>query len=296
MSIKDTTFISAIELMTGQLLVAAQNNTVDIVDAPHSLVKQLSNDGTWSEPGHLPWTTSSATYLPNKDAIIMISSIGKILEYGLNGHNLYVLDESLKAEYIDIRFIRNLSGTTYCGGVDNVLYKCDSGRWSRVPILENSNDSDIDSLENICSISDTELYGFGWNGAILTNAFGEWTKIPSPTNVILTDGDVLNDIVYIGGQVGMIVTGRFNDWSVVENDVLKQDIWSVRAFGDAVYFSCMSGILRLKGDELTLVKQLGPDMRTAMSLFVGPSGLWSVGASDIVLFDGDQWHTIAQSD
>ena len=64
---------------------------------------------------------------------------------------------------------------------------------------------------------------------------------------------------------------------------------------DAFYMSTISGIYKLENGELSLFQGLNETIRTAYSLFVGPSGLWSVGSSDIALFDGDDWHTIAQS-
>ena len=78
--------------------------------------------------------------------------------------------------------------------------------------------------------------------------------------------------------------------------MLTKDIWSVRKYGDAVYFSTLSGILKWKDNKLSIFKQLNTDMHTSMILFTGPSGLWSVGTSDIALFDGENWQTIVQKD
>jgi len=296
MDLNSVKYLSGVELENGNLIMAAQNSTADIESYPHTLLRVRSVYGDWSEAGYVEWATSDVSYNIGNNGIILLSAEGDVLDFSLSGHQRTKITDGDSEDIVNFRFIRNIDGVTYAGGVNNSLFQFAGSNWSKVHDGDIIDAPDLKSHEGLVGFNASELYAFGWGGALYSNVGGLWEKIETPTNVILTDGDVLGDTVFIAGQVGTIIKGRADKWEVVENDLLKQDIWSVRAFENAVYFSCLSGILRLKKDELTLVKGLGSGMRTAMSLFVGPSGLWSVGASDIVLFDGEDWHTIAQSD
>lgn len=105
----------------------------------------------------------------------------------------------------------------------------------------------------------------------------------------LVGADVLGDTVYACGVGGTIVAGRGDSWEVVENGLTGEDLWAVRAFQDAVCFAGEFGVLVLRDGSLGLASMVNPEMRTASDLFVGPSGLWSVGATDLVRFDGTDW-------
>lgn len=298
MDLEKLIFLSGTELSDGTLLVGAQDDDVDIMDDPHTLILKRSSHGEWSEAGHVEWASAGVSENARGDGISLLGPTGSYLDYTLTNHlrEDVIKDVDEEDPPTVFRFCKTVNGALFAGGTDRFLFQFVDSTWREIGIDDMKTGPAPRSFENLCGFGPNELYAFGWDGIVWSNISGAWQQVASPTNLILTDGDTYDEKVFIGGQIGTILVGRGDNWSVIKNDVLPQDIWSVRAFGDAVYFSCMTGILRLKGDELTLIKQLGPDMRTAMSLFVGPSGLWSVGASDIVLFDGDEWHTIAQSD
>jgi hypothetical protein len=298
MTLKSAVFLTGVEKPNGDLLMGTQNGDFDILATPHTIIKSGTKEGSWSDLGQLSWTSACASKNVGNDGVVFLGPYGRWLEMSEAGPTKGNIIPDVDEEDPDttFRFLKPIAGSLYAGGTDRHIYRQTEHGWSAVHSDRMISHPVVGSAENLTGFGEDELYAMGWDGDLWTNVSGEWQPIDSPTNVILNDGDVLDDTVYIGGQIGIILKGRGDDWTVIENDVLKQDIWSVCAYGDAVYFSCMSGIMRLRGDDLELIKTLGPDMRTAMSLFVGPSGLYSVGASDIVLFDGNEWHTIAQSD
>lgn len=298
MTLDGLLFITGVELPDRTLLIAARDADADMDEDPHTLILQRSPDGQWTEPGHVEWASIAVCGNGPDNGMGLLGRYGKFLEFRQDGHTRadVISDVDEEDPPTVFRFLKSINGQLYAGGTDRYLYRFISGRWTEIGPEDMKCVGEIGSIENLTGFGTQELYGVGWSGEIWTNAHGAWRQIESPTNIILNDADVFNGDVYIGGLVGTILKGRGDSWGIIDHDILEQDIWSVRAFGNAVYFSAISGIMKLEDGTMTLFKTLGPDMRTAMSLFTGPSGLWSVGASDIVLFDGDQWHTIAQSD
>ncbi len=291
------TFVSAVELADGTLLVAAQDNNFDIMEHPHTVFLLRSSDGTWKEAANTGFTSAGISNNANESGIAAVSADGECVELRLDGHARMNLTDELDAAETGavVRFIKSLDGEIYAGGTNRYIFQHAQNGWEEIGVDEMRGGTGSKSFDNITGFGRNELYAFGWRGIMWSNEGGKWHQVETPTNLILNDGDIHGEKAFIGGQVGTILTGRGDAWELIENDVLPQDIWSVRSYGDAVYFSAMSGILRWKDDNLTLFKGLGPDMRTAMCLCTGPSGLWSIGASDIALFDGEAWQTIAQS-
>lgn len=296
MDISSFVFLSGMELADGSLILGVQDSEIDSEEIPHTLIRMRQADGQWVSKGHGNWTSTGVCPNATGDGLAMLGPEGEFLDLRLDGKLRNEVFEGNEHIECVLRFLKAIDGTLYAGGTNHFVFHLDGENWVEIGTDEMREAPRPRSFDSVAGFDAKELYTFGWKGVIWTNESGQWHQIESPTNLILNDGDVHDEHVYIGGQGGTILKGRGENWEVIPNDVLTQDIWSVRSFGDAVYFSMSSGILRLKDGELEILKQLGPDMRTAMSLFVGPSGLYSVGASDVALFDGDDWHTIAQSD
>lgn len=296
MDVDNLTFLGGVELADGSLFLGVQRNDLDVKETPHTLMRLRTPDGQWSKKGNGNWISTGVCGNVNGDGIALLGPEGEFLDLRLDGHTRNEVLAGKEDISCTLRFLKPIGDAIYAGGTNQHIFYFDGKSWVEIGVPEMRDAPRPRSFDGIAGFDSHALYAFGWKGRIWTNDGGQWREVESSTNVLLHDGDVHGGDVYIGGQLGTILKGRGDDWDVVENDILDQDIWSVRSFGDAVYFSMASGILRLKGGELEFVKKLGPDMRTAMSLFVGPSGLYSVGASDIVLFDGTDWHTIAQSE
>ncbi len=296
MNIDNLTFLSGAELTDKSLFMVCQDSNLDIMELPHCLFRHRSANGDWISKGHGPWISTGITCSSSKNGVVSLGAEGDFLELQIDGSKTRnnIIEENDK-RMVTFRFIKLIDGILYAGGTNNYIFRFTNNKWTEIGTDAMRKDPvRLKSFENATGFNAEELYTFGWEGAIWSNFSGGWQKIVSPTKYILHDGDVHNEHVYLGGQLGTILKGRNDNWEVIQTGP-NVDIWSVKSFGDSVYFSTMYGILRLKNDKITVFKELGPDMRTAMKLFVGPSGLWSVGASDIALFDGKKWHAIEQN-
>lgn len=297
MTLNNSVFLSGVELPDGSLMMGAQNGDFDIAATPHGIIKARSPEGEWRDAGQVRWTSACVAANPAGDGVTLISAYGRWLELRKDGHAKGSIIEDVDEDDPPtvFRFAKTIAGQLYAGGTDRFLFRQASTGWERVSSEAMVNSPEAGSAEGLAGFGPDELYAVGWDGEIHTNHGGEWHRVQSPVELILNDADVLGDRVYIGGQTGVILEGRGSEWGVIENEEMPDDIWSVCGFQDAVYFASTSGILRLRDGELSLVRALGPDLRSTMTLFTGPSGLWSVGSSDIALFDGESWRTIAQS-
>ncbi len=295
MNLDKYNFVKGVELKDNTLIFAVENS--EFSTTPHTLILFRTPEGIWSQPGHLPWPPSAVSSNTDGTGLFSISPIGKVLDIKKDGHsNIHIYKE--KQTKTEFRFSKSIDNVMYAGGTNRFLFKFSGLEWSEISNDEMKSTIGVKEpkcFENITGFNQQELYAFGWRGVIWTNKNGEWHKVISPTNRILNDGDVNDSTVYIGGQLGTIIKGRGDTWKLIKNDKFTDDIWSVCSYGDAIYFSTNSGIYQLKDDNLTLFKALDKEFRSSMHLFTGPSGLWSIGASDISLFDGEKWKSIAQS-
>lgn len=296
MDTNNLTYISGAEVADGNILICCQYKELDIRANPHTVYRVFKQNGETIDLGHNVRLTSGITQSKTQNGVVTLDPKGEFLEYQSNEE--YIRNNILE-NYGDLsltfRFIKLINETLYAGGTNNYIFGFTNNKWTEIGIDAMRREPAPMSFENITGFHKEELYAFGWKGVIWTNSSGKWKKIAPPTKYILNDGDVHNNNVYIAGQSGVILKGRNDKWVVIPNNVNNYDIWSVKSYGDSIYFATIRGILRLKNDKLTLFKELNSDMRSTMNLFVGPSGLWSVGESDIAVYDGNQWQTFKQN-
>ncbi|WP_299190493.1 hypothetical protein [uncultured Aquimarina sp.] len=289
-------YISGAEVNDGNVLICCQYKEFNFNTHPHTVYRVFTKKGEEIDLGHNERATSGITRSITNNGVVALDPKGEFLEYQSNEE---YLRNNILEDYVDLRltfrFIKLIGDTLYAGGTNNYIFSFTNDKWTEIGIDDMRKEPAPMSFENITGFHKEELYIFGWKGVIWTNSSGEWKKSSSPTKYILNDGDVHNEDVYIAGQSGTILRGRNDKWEIIPNNENNYDIWSVQSYGDSIYFATVNGILRLKDDKLTLFKELSPDMRTTMNLFVGPSGLWSVGESDIAVYDGNQWKTFKQN-
>jgi len=296
MNIDNLRFLSGAEMSNKSNFIVCQDSNLDISKYQHSLFRMRTADGEWLKKGNSPWVSTGISTSSNGNGIVSLGPDGEFLELQFDGsHTRDNVLKNYKNINLTFRFIKLIDGILYAGGTDNYIFSFINNKWTEIDTDAMRDVSVPKSFENVTGFHAKELYAFGWEGAIWSNSTGKWKKISSSTEYILNDGDVHNQHVYIAGQLGTILKGRNDQWEIIDNRGLDLDIWSVQSFRDSVYFSTARGILKLENNKLTMFKSLGSDMRTTMNLFVGPSGLWSVGTTDITLFDGEQWHTIEQN-
>lgn len=99
-------------------------------------------------------------------------------------------------------------------------------------------------------------------------------------------------MTYIAGHRGVLLQGRNDMWSVINQTEVVDDIWDLEWFVDALYVSTMSNVYRLKQSQLEAV-DFGDDRpKSCYQLSAGQDVMWSNGEFDLMSYDGIEWTRI----
>lgn len=240
--------------------------------------------------GHRPWWCADLTLLPG--------SLRSWLAVGEYGEVLVLAGQNMNQEHIlgpddrgPLRGARLIGDSIYAVGADLQVYRRDAGCWrSMGPDPRLGRGSGI--LEAIDGFSNRELYASGWKGEIWRYQRDEWRLSPTPTNLILSDICCAGDgRVYACGQGGLIVHGRDDQWSVLDIHNEQPDLWSICWFKNRIFIASMQDIYLIEGGKV-----LRTDAAEAGSSFydlsVAGDTLWSIGAKDLLRYDGIRWERI----
>ena len=141
--------------------------------------------------------------------------------------------------------------------------------------------------------SEEDIYAVGWDGAIWRYDGHAWTQADSPTNIVLTDVCCGGDgNVYACARLGLLLRGRGDRWSVIEHNSMEDDIWSMNWFQGRLYLSTMQELFILDKDVLEAVDMGDDPPDTCHKVSSAGGVLWSVGAKDVMAFDGTNWTRI----
>ncbi len=253
----------------------------------HTFVFQWQRDAEWRGK-RLEWTSSSVCFarVP-KPEVILIADSGR---FGVWGNGDYqegeiVASGDRRGRFRQIRIIKDIP---FAVGTRGLAYRRDQTGWTRVGA-----NVPHASFEAIAGFSHDKLYAVGWDGAIWLLERGNWAETASPTNVILTNVCCAeDDVVYCCGQRGTLLKGRSNAWEVIDHGATNQDFWDVHWFMGKLYVSTVSFLFELAGDRLELVP-FGEDKPSSCYHLASADGvLWSIGAKDVMAFDGAAWSRI----
>lgn len=297
MDIQGLDFVRGVEMADGSFVLAAQDPSVSLRSNPHTGLAIWTKDQGWEELGMEPQITTDMTTAKGGTVAVLMDPFGNVLEFDGD-----YLDESKitgdgdQAPKYEMRCIRGIGQSVHAGGVARQGYRMvASGAWESTTPGSMHKFDDPTAFAGIDGFSETEVYAAGWEGEIWSFDGTDWTQQHSPTNLILNDICVGPDRCVAVGLMGQVIVGRGSEWRAIEHSITEEPIWSVRAFDGAYYMSTIDGILKLDGDELSVFQTHDEKVRTTYGLAVGPSGLWSIGAADVTLFDGTDWHSIGQS-
>ncbi len=191
--------------------------------------------------------------------------------------------------------MRRIGTRVYAVGGDRQAYRrVRAGEWIAFDdtARPNPSDSTVYGFESVDGFAEDDIYAVGWKGEIWRFDGSAWELQPSPTNVLLTAVCCApNGCVYAGGREGLLLSGRGNRWDVVDTGSLRADFWSIVWFDEVLYLSGMQGLFRLwKGQVEFVDPGLGPSSFNTLAVEAGT--LWSIGATDVLVFDGRHWQRI----
>jgi hypothetical protein len=193
-----------------------------------------------------------------------------------------------------LRHVRGIAGKAYAAGMDRQVYRRDDREvWICIDHDIRPAQNQIVGFESIDGFGENEIYVAGRDGEIWRYDGQRWHRVNSPTDLILHDVCCAGDgNVYAGGQVGMLVAGRDDSWRVIEHGNTRENIWSLAWFQGSLYAATYRGLFRLEGERLVAVKIDDPPPATFYKLSATQDVMWSIGAKDVMAFDGRSWTRI----
>jgi hypothetical protein len=260
----------------------------------------IYNNGKWfhAQVYQLDFTTVSMTAAqsPLKQAVYL-GLHGQTFFFGSGDEHEETIQSSnhSPAQIGMMRSIRNIHGVIFATGMRRQVYRRNApDKWEYVGVRDGIKDpSTVTSFEAIDGFGPDDLYAVGRDGEIWSSDNGDWTALPSPTNVILTGVCCAADgAVYACGRSGMILKGRRDEWRVVDHGVTKQDFWSIVCFDGRIFLSTSYQLFELRNDSLIPLTWGSQAVRSCFHLSVGGDALWSFGAKDVMALQGDAWTRI----
>ncbi|MBI2899864.1 MAG: hypothetical protein HYY17_06750 [Planctomycetes bacterium] len=245
------------------------------------------------------WTCPSVCVVKHpKEQGVAIGEMGEAYVTGRkDDHEETVADGKLSPQTRGtLRCVRAVEGKAYAAGMHRQVYRRDDrDKWTCIDetMRPPAGSEDVVGFEAIDGFSAKDLYAVGWEGEIWHYDGRAWKQADSPTNAILTNVCCAGDgKVYACGGKGLLVRGRGADWEVVDHEDTKQDFWGFAWFGERLHLSSTRSVWVLDGDHLQRVK-MGEDIpETCYHLSAADGVLWSIGAKDVMAFDGKNWTRI----
>lgn len=191
-----------------------------------------------------------------------------------------------------LRKIRGIGGLAYAAGMNRQVYCRDkAGIWQAMDTdMRPRKGGPIVGFESIDGFDAAEIYAVGWDGAMWLFDGKSWTEIASPTNLILTDVCCAGDgLVYAAGLKGLLLRGRGQQWEIVQAPTPIDDVWSIAWFQGSIFLSTFRGVYQLEKDDYVLVDMGIDPPATSFHLARATDQLWSIGAKDVLVFDGQRW-------
>ncbi|KFE96917.1 hypothetical protein IX38_22630 [Chryseobacterium luteum] len=246
--------------------------------------------GTWGA-GTVPWLACSGTvcHVP-AERYLVLGTDGSVRA---SGGGVIREEASITSCGIDprkrgpLREIRGIAkGRAYAVGTCRQAYVRDGeDQWRCIDESAQVGDIPITdtSFESIDGFSEQEIYTVGWEGEIWKYDGSVFSQQNSPTGLALYKVRCAPDgFVYACGQLGTLLRGRNDQWELIEHDSTKK--------------SSTSFVYRLEDGKLLPV-DFGDDIpRTCYHLSAADGIMWSIGAKDVMEFDGSDWKRCLQID
>jgi hypothetical protein len=294
---REYTFVAGAVRYRNLGYLALTDDSVNVMEFRHSAFLAW-DDGEWGKLETVPWLALSFSicHYPIEQGIAL-SEWGNVLLMGSNDvHEELVRDGENDPETRGfLRRVRGIAGKAYAAGMDRQVYRRDDrDRWTCiVQSMRPVRGAEVVGFEGIDGYSESEIYAAGWRGEIWQFDGSRWREIDSPTNFILTNLICGGDgMVYACGRVGLLLRGRGDAWEVIEHGRARDDFWGLAWFNDHLYVCGSRRLFRLEGDDLERV-HFGDELPdTCYHLSSADGVLWSVGAKDVMSFDGTTWSRI----
>lgn len=244
-----------------------------------------------------PWHTCSIAICEHPiQQMLAISPHGhvKLIGQGQDGDELISTPNGSPGTRGYLRHVRTIGRRTFAVGMGRQVYRRDDkDQWACLDQEIRPATGELKGFECIDGFSENNIYAVGWDGEIWHFDGTRWSQENSPTSEILTRILCTGDgYIYASGRRGLLLRKREQQWEVLAQGTITDDIWDLAWFQDRLYLSTLQGIFTLHKEEITAV-DFGADIpRSCYHLSTADGVLWSFGAKDLMAFDGKTWSRI----
>lgn len=278
-------FLTAAARYSDLLYVAATHDPFVQRDLPHAYF--LAHDaGEWASCGRREWKCVGMTVVQQPaEMLVAISEDGDVFTY-VGGN---AVDEQILPAPVVLRSVTTVDGHAVAFGMRRQVYRrTGAATWHEMsaPYTE----GETAGFEALCAFSANEMYAVGWRGEVWLHDGSAWSRKDSPTSVILTACVTHDDgQVYACGQNAVVLQGRGDVWKALDPSEVVEDLWGMASFGGRLFCAAFSTLYELVDGALVPVDEALRLARTFHTLTHADGVLWSIGATDLLSFDGQQW-------
>jgi hypothetical protein len=254
------------------------------------------HQGQWLDGGDVKWRASGMA--------VARTPLEQMIATGEWGDVSCVGSGDLHAEHVatgvkqpsdrgPLRGARRIGSSIYVVGMDRQAYRrTDANRWVEFGPKPTSQ-ADTTGFEAIDGFNEQDIYAVGWDGDIWKFSGAAWDPLPSPTNLVLVDVCCAGDgSVYACGRKGFLIKGRDQTWDAIDTGGLEEDIWSLAWFNGRLYLATMYNVYTLDSNGVRALDMGTDQPQTCHRLSAEDGVLWSIGAKDVMAFDGTAWSRI----
>jgi hypothetical protein len=194
--------------------------------------------------------------------------------------------------------IRVIEDELFVCGHRRQVYRRTDSTWTLISreILDSRKRSP-GGFESIDGFSKTDIYAVGRKGEIWHYDGRTWGQCDSPTNQHLADVRCIDNAVWVCGDHGIVLRGDKNTWDVVwDDEEPSESWWGIEGFLGAIYLAGSLCIGKLENGQVSKVDVGIKQEVTSQTLHHKEGILWSIGAEDILAYDGSKWRELISPD
>jgi hypothetical protein len=269
------------------LHIISVNKSMTEEEIPHASIIAVFKE-KWSDCFNTNWNSTAISIARRPDEkVVVVGEDGEVSTYA---GGVSKVEKKLKKVSM-IRNSNTIDGYVYACGMKRQVYKRTSeNQWIDISAPFH-NKKEKAGFESIDGFSEDEIYAVGWNGEIWRYNGKKWLNYSTLTNLILTSVFCAsNGLVYIVGQHGLLISGRHDKWEIIEwDDEVDIDFWDVCYFKNKLYIASIPDLYTYENDELISVDFKNVSASSFFCLTQSEGVLWSIGAEDVLSFDGKKW-------
>ena len=304
MTPKKIPITSAISVITGMPVNCEYGYLIlhtDLLEEEHSIIAVLRNEEIFG----IPVATLCTDIRLYNSFPIFLGYDGQLWEYRDKEFNLFNVIEDISSPLRSIA-VDGIGNLIIVGSLHQV-YKSDNlNLWKRTLLRSSSitkaADSDLDipyGLESVDSFNKCETYAVGWNGECFIEIDDSWKPISLPTNLDLYKVICAPDeYVYICGDNGIVLKGRGNKWTIINNELTDDKLWGLSYFKSRIFVSSMYNLYEIIDESLVPLQFNESDEIPPNTYLLSActDTLWSIGERNLYQFDGEKWKQLISFD